>query len=53
MLSMKLKLDLKEDDFTEFLAAWHEELTNEDLVELEAWRKDKQEARSNWTTKQI
>ncbi|TEA25976.1 hypothetical protein DBR06_SOUSAS3210020, partial [Sousa chinensis] len=34
-LSEKLALDLQEDDFTEFLAVQHEELTNEDLMALE------------------
>ena len=41
-LSEKLELDLQEDDFTELLAVQHEELTNEDLMELEAQRKDKE-----------
>ena len=40
-LSEKLELDLQEDDFNELLAVKHEELTNEDLMELEAQRKDK------------
>ena len=35
-LSEKLELDLQEDDFTELLAVQHEELTNEDLMALEA-----------------
>ena len=40
-LSEKLELDLQEDDFIELLlAVQHEELTNEDLMELEAQRKD-------------
>ena len=39
-LSKKLELDLQEDDFIELLAVQHEELTNEDLMELEAQRKD-------------
>ena len=38
-LSEKLELDLQEDDFTELLAVQHEELTNENLMELEAQRK--------------
>ena len=38
-LSEKLELDLQEDDFIEHLAVQHEELTNEDLMELEAQRK--------------
>ena len=41
-LSTKLELDLQEDDFTVLLAVQHEELTNEDLMELEAERKDKE-----------
>ena len=41
-LSKKLELDLREDDFTELLAAQHKELTNENLVELEAQRKDEE-----------
>ena len=39
-LSEKLELDLQEDDFIELLAVQHEELTDEDLMELEAQRKD-------------
>ena len=38
----KLELDLQEDDFIELLAVQHEELTNEDLMELEAQRKDEE-----------
>ena len=41
-LSKKLELDLHVDNFTEFLAAQQEELTNEDLMELEAQRKDQE-----------
>ena len=41
-LSEKLELDLQKDDFIEFLAAQHKELINEDLMELEAQRKDKE-----------
>ena len=41
-LSEKLELDLQEDYFTELLAVQHKELTNEDLMELEAQRKDKE-----------
>ena len=41
-LSEKLELDLQEDDFTELLAVQNEELTNEDLMELKAQRKDKE-----------
>ena len=41
-LSEKLELGLQEDNFIELLAVQHEELTNEDLMELEAQRKDKE-----------
>ena len=41
-LSKKLELDLQEDDFIELLAVQHEELTNENLMELEAQRKDEE-----------
>ena len=41
-LSQKVELDLQEDDFIKLLAAQHEELTNEDLMELEAQRKDEE-----------
>ncbi|KAB0342506.1 hypothetical protein FD754_019432 [Muntiacus muntjak] len=41
-LSKKLELDLQVDNFTEFLAAQQEEFTNEDLMELEAERKDQE-----------
>ena len=41
-LSKKLELDLQEDSFTELLAVQREELTNEDLMELEAQRKDEE-----------
>ena len=41
-LSEKLELDLQEDDLIELLAVQHEELTNEDLKELEAQRKGKE-----------
>ena len=36
------RLDLQEGFFTELLAVQHEELTNEDLVESEFQRKDKE-----------
>ena len=36
------RLDLQEGLFTELLAVQHEELTNEDLVESEFQRKDKE-----------
>ena len=38
----KLELDLQVDNFTEFLAAQQKGLTNEDLMELEARRKDQE-----------
>ncbi|TEA34734.1 hypothetical protein DBR06_SOUSAS20210023, partial [Sousa chinensis] len=41
-LSEKLELDLQEGNFIELLAVQHEELTNEDLMELEAQRKDEE-----------
>ena len=41
-LSKKLELDLQEYEFTELLVVQLKELTNEDLVELEAQRKDKE-----------
>ena len=41
-LSKKLELDLKEDNFIELFAVQQEEVTNEDLVELEAQRKDEE-----------
>ncbi|TEA27056.1 hypothetical protein DBR06_SOUSAS34510007, partial [Sousa chinensis] len=41
-LSEKLELDLQEYDFIELLAVQHKELTNEDLMELEAQRKDEE-----------
>ncbi|KAJ8777715.1 hypothetical protein J1605_014368 [Eschrichtius robustus] len=41
-LSEKLEVDLQEGNFIELLAVQHKELTNEDLMELEAQRKDKE-----------
>lgn len=41
-LSRKLELDLCEEDFTELLAVQHKELSNEDLMEVEAQRKNKE-----------
>ena len=41
-LCEKLELDMKEDNFTELLAVQQEEVTNEDLMELEAQRKDEE-----------
>ena len=40
-LSKELELHLQEDDFIDLLAVQYEALTNEDLMELEAQRKDK------------
>ena len=41
-LSEKPELDLQEDDFIKLLAVQHEELTNEDVMKLEAQRKDEE-----------
>ena len=41
-LRKKLELDLQEDDLIDLLAVQHEELTNEDLMDLEAQRKDEE-----------
>ena len=41
-LSEKLKLNLQEDDFTELLAVQHEELTNEELMELKAQKNERE-----------
>ena len=38
-LSEKLGVDLQEDNVTELLGVQHKGLTNEDLMEMEAWRK--------------
>ena len=38
-LTEKLELDLQKDDTTELFVVQHEELTDEDLMELEAQRK--------------
>ncbi|KAB0338670.1 hypothetical protein FD755_025191, partial [Muntiacus reevesi] len=47
-LSEKLEVDLQEHDFIKLVSVQHEELTNEDQMELEVWRKDgeKQRGRS-------
>ena len=42
IFSEKLELDLQEDDFIALLVVQHEVLINEDLMELEAQRKDKE-----------
>ena len=39
----KNELDLQEDDLIDLLAVQHEELTNEDLMDLEAQRRDEEE----------
>ncbi|KAM9486515.1 tigger transposable element-derived protein 1-like [Clarias gariepinus] len=41
-LSEQLEMDLHKDDFTELLAVHNEELTNEDLMELEAQRQEEE-----------
>ena len=41
-LSEKLELDMQEDNFTKLFAVQQEEVTNEDLMELEAKRKDEE-----------
>ena len=51
-LSKKLELDLQEDDFTELLAVQHKEFTNEDLLELEAQRKDEERQEEEEVTKE-
>ena len=51
-LSEKLDLDPQEDNFTELLSVQHKEVTNEDLMELEAQTQDK-ERREEEVTKQI
>ncbi|XP_057575413.1 tigger transposable element-derived protein 1-like isoform X2 [Hippopotamus amphibius kiboko] len=51
-LSEKLELDLQEDDFIELLAVQHEELTNEDLMELEAQRKDEERQKEEEATEE-
>ena len=52
-LSEKLELDLQEDDFTELLAVQHEELTNEDLMKLEAQRKDEERQEEEEVTEEL
>lgn len=46
-LSENLEVDRQRDDFTELLSVQHEKLTNEDLMESEAQRKDKRDKRKN------
>jgi len=45
VFSKKMKLDLQEGNFTELLALQHEALTNEDLMELKAQRKNEERQR--------
>ena len=52
-LSAKLKLHLQEDDFIELLAVQHKELTNEDLMELEAQKKDKERQEEEEVTEKL
>ena len=52
-LSEKLELDLQEDDFTELLAVQHEEVTNEDLMELEVDRKDEERQQVEEVTEEL
>ena len=49
----KLELDLQENDFTEFLAMQHVELTNEDLMKLEAQRRDEERQKEEAVTKEL
>ena len=52
-LSEKLELDLQEDYFIELLAVQHKELTNEDLMELEAQRKDRERQEEEEVTEEL
>ena len=52
-LSEKLELDLQEDDFIELLAVQQEDITNEDLTELEAQRKDKERQEEEEVTEEL
>ena len=51
-LSKKLELDLQEDNFIELLVVQHEKLTNKDLMELEAQRKDEERQEEEVTEEQ-
>ncbi|KAJ8798073.1 hypothetical protein J1605_001564 [Eschrichtius robustus] len=51
-LIKKLELELQEDDFIELLAVQHKELTKEDLMELEAQRKDEDRQEENEVTEE-
>ena len=52
-LSEKLELDLQEDDFIELFAVQHEELTNEDLMELETQRKGEERQEEEEATEEL
>ena len=53
MLRGKLELDLQDDDIIELLAMQHEELTNEDLTELETPRKDEERQEEEEVTEEL
>ena len=48
-----LELDLQENNFIEFLAIQHVELTNDDLMELEAQKKDEERKKEEEVTKEL
>ena len=52
-LREKLEPDLQEDDYIELLAVQHEELTNEDLMELETQRKDEERQGEEEVTEEL
>ena len=52
-LSEKLELYLQEGDFTELPAVQQEELTNEDLMELKAQRKDEERQEEEEITEEL
>ena len=52
-ISEKLELDLQEDDFIGLLAVQHEDLTNEDLMELEAQRKNEKGQEEEKVTEEL
>ena len=47
------KLDLQEEDFFEWLAVQHKELTNEDLMEWEAQGKDEERQEEEEVTEEL
>ena len=51
-LSKELELDLQEDDFIDLLAVQYEAITNEDLMQLEAQRKDEERQEEEEVTKE-